>query len=138
MNRMFLALWLILCVGVVAVGYIRLAPSPAGDWHVPLEFASDRTIKGGAMRVFDAPREDFAKLDQIIRGTPNVKVLAGSLKEGRKTFIVRSRVVGFPDYVTIQFDGVQIKVFSRLRYGRSDFGVNAARIDGWLDALKAR
>ncbi|MHA6261691.1 DUF1499 domain-containing protein [Arenibacterium sp. CAU 1754] len=90
------------------------------------------------MRIRAASPDEFRALDQIIRETPNVTVLAGTLKDGRRTYIARSRVIGFPDYVTVQYEDGLLKIYSRIRFGRSDFGVNAARVDGWLNALQAR
>ena len=50
---------------------------------------------------------------------------------------------GFPDYTTVSilpagtFDnaGPLLMIDGRLRFGRSDLGVNKARIERWLTAL---
>ena len=51
----------------------------------------------------------------------------------------RSRFIGFPDYVTVKAvaleRGAALIVYSRSRYGRSDFGVNRTRVEAWLAAL---
>ncbi len=56
----------------------------------------------------------------------------------------RSRVFGFPDYLTVKAvavdsnageGGAGLIIWSRARYGRSDFGVNQARVEAWLAAL---
>ena len=54
------------------------------------------------------------------------------------TYITRSAAIGFPDYTTARQDGDQLVIWARQRFGRSDFGVNRRRVDGWLDALQAR
>jgi len=51
------------------------------------------------------------------------------------TYVTRSRVFGFPDYTTVRQAGPQLEIYGRLRFGRSDLGVNAARIDGWLQSF---
>jgi uncharacterized protein (DUF1499 family) len=52
------------------------------------------------------------------------------------TYVVRSRIMGFPDAVSIRLvplaDGTRVEVFSRSRYGYSDMGVNAARVARWI------
>ena len=47
--------------------------------------------------------------------------------------------MGFPDYITAEAsqsgDGARLDIFSRQRFGRGDWGVNAARLRVWLGAL---
>jgi uncharacterized protein (DUF1499 family) len=52
-------------------------------------------------------------------------------------FVARSALLGFPDHVSVKFLDVQggkstLAVYSRSVYGRSDLGVNRARILSWL------
>jgi uncharacterized protein (DUF1499 family) len=78
---------------------------------------------------------DLATLDRIIRDTPRTRWLAGSVQEGMVTYVTRSRVMGFPDYTTVRQAGDMVEIYGRLRFGKSDLGVNAARIDRWLRRL---
>lgn len=55
--------------------------------------------------------------------------------------VQRSAVFKFPDYVAIQAIDLgggkaALAIYSRSKYGRSDFGVNKARIEAWLVLLK--
>ena len=95
-------------------------------------------LGNGAVRIIEAGTDDLARLDTIIRGTARTQVLAGSVEAGMITYVTRSAAIGFPDYTTIRLRDGQIEIFGRARYGASDLGVNAARIDGWLDALAQR
>lgn len=57
-------------------------------------------------------------------------------------FVVRSALFQFPDLISIQFLDVKgqrstLAVYSRSVYGRSDLGVNRARITAWLRELNA-
>jgi hypothetical protein len=123
---------LVVLVGA-ALAYVRLAPSDAARWHeMPAEI-SDRDLAGGAMRRAEG---DLAALDRVIRDTPRTRVLAGSVEAGMVTYVTRSRVFGFPDYTTVRQDGDTLAIYGRLRFGQSDMGVNAARIDGWLARLR--
>lgn len=123
----------LLVVIAAGLGYIRLAPSDAARWHALPEDLSDQTLEGGAMRRLTG---DLAALDAIIRATPRTTVLAGSVAEGMITYVTRSRVFGFPDYTTVRQTGDALEIYGRLRFGASDLGVNAVRIDGWLEALR--
>ena len=125
---------LALLVAVIAVmAFIRLAPSDPLRWHQMPGAVTDRDLEGGAMRRVEG---DLAALDAIIRDTPRTRVLAGSVDRGMVTYVTRSLVMGFPDYTTVRQDGEALEIYGRLRFGRSDLGVNAARIDGWLERLR--
>ncbi|MBA86030.1 DUF1499 domain-containing protein [Thalassobius sp. S69A] len=130
--------WLyVIVVLVVGFGlYVRLAPSDPARWHQPIKGAQDKDFKGGALRILPGSgAETFAALDRIIQASPRTSVLAGSLADGEITYITRSALWGFPDYTTLELRKNGVAILGRLRFGRSDLGVNKARIQGWLDAL---
>ncbi len=128
-------IWVV-CVLVVGVlAFVRLAPSDAGRWHLPVEASEDSTRAGGAVRIIDGDMKKFMQLSDIASNTARSVVLAGSASDGMMTFVTRSKWIGFPDYTTIQLDGDKIKLHARLRFGRSDLGVNAARLERWIDQL---
>lgn len=116
------------------MGYIRLAPSDPARWHVAV-MGGDADFPGGLRRVLPGRAGDLARLDTIIRATPRTQVLAGSVAAGHVTYVTRSALWGFPDYTTVQLRGADLAIWSRLRFGGSDLGVNAARLNGWLAAL---
>ncbi len=118
---------------VIALGaYIRLAPSDPADWHVAPQAETNQDLQGGVLRVVETGPEGLARLDAIARNAPRTTVLAGSVGEGRITYITRTKIIGFPDYTTAQQDGDVLRIHGRLRFGRKDFGVNKARVNGWL------
>lgn len=124
----------VLLVVLIAAGlaFIRLAPSDPARWHQMPESVTNRDLEGGAMRRIEG---DLATLDAIIRDTPRTRVLAGSPDQGMITYVTRSRVFGFPDYTTVRQSDDMLEIYGRLRFGKSDLGVNAARIERWLDRL---
>lgn len=127
--------WLVVGLVVLLGAYIRLAPSDPGIWHVAPVGEADLDMQGGVIRVIETGPDGLARLDAIARTTPRTSVLAGSVKEGMITYVTRTKVIGFPDYTTVQQDGGALRIHARLRFGRSDFGVNRTRVDGWLAAL---
>lgn len=128
-------LWVLLALVVVGMGFIRLAPSDPTTWHVAPEVPQNRDLTGGVMRVVPHAAGALAQIDAIARATPRTSVLAGSVDEGMITYITRSKIMGFPDYTTIRQEGDTLVIHARLRFGRSDLGVNRARIDSWLSDL---
>lgn len=136
---MRIVLVVVLVVLVLAVGlaiYVRVAPSDPARWHEMPDDVSDRDLEGGAMRVVDAGEGGLARLHEIITETPRTTVLAGSVEEGMITYVSRSKLFGFPDYTTVQQSGGTIRLYGRLRFGKSDMGVNAKRVDGWLTRFR--
>lgn len=124
---------LVLVVGVLAfAGWVRVAPSDPARWHVTPPVAKDTDRPGGVIRVVAA---DFAALDRVIRSEPRCTVLAGSVDEGRVTYVLRTALWGFPDYATVEQQGDKLVIWSRLRFGKSDMGVNKARVSRWLAEL---
>lgn len=55
-------------------------------------------------------------------------------------FRQRTSIIGWPDFITVYFielqsGGSTVAIYSRSKYGRSDFGVNRKRIQRWLTLL---
>ncbi len=125
---------LVLALIALAV-YVRLAPSNAEDWHVLPEGLEPGDRRSSAVRVVPDAGETLSRLDAIIRDTPRTEVLAGSLDEGMITYVTRSALWGFPDYTTVGLRDGRIVLYGRARFGKSDMGVNAKRLDGWLSQL---
>lgn len=124
--------WVILIV-VVLAGYVRLAPSDPARWHRAVVGDADRISEGSVLRLAAV---DLAALDQVARDWPRTSVLAGSVAEGRVTYLTRSAFWGFPDYTTVETRPNGVAIYARLRFGRRDFGVNGKRVASWLDALQ--
>lgn len=138
MGRVMMLLWVLLAAVVVVFGYIRLAPSDPATWHVAPQVTRDQDFPGGVGRLVPVGPDGLSRFDEIARATPRTTVLAGSPEQGMITYVTRTKVVGFPDYTTVQRDGDTLRIYARLRFGRSDFGVNRARVDGWIAKLQTR
>ena len=130
-----LVLRIVIAAAVLLALYVRFAPSDAGRFHVSGAVQSDTDLEGGVKRII--PGVTLAELDQIAQQTPRTKVLAGSVDDGMISYVTRSRLIGFPDYTTIEAKDGMVTVFARLRFGRSDLGVNRRRVEGWIKALGA-
>lgn len=121
-------LWVLLAVFALALIVPRVLPVDAARWHQPITATEDRDLPGGAIRVIPAGPTTLAKLDEAMQALPRTVVVAGSVAEGSVTYETRSLLFGFPDYTTIEQDGDQVRLFARLRIGKSDLGVNRKRL----------
>ncbi len=84
----------------------------------------------------------FAAVRAVAAAQPRTYPAAVFAERGRADWVVRSAVLNFPDLVTAEVvaDGAgasRLILYSRSVYGRSDFGVNRARLTVWLAALAA-
>ena len=138
------------CVGLAI--YVRAAPSDPDRWHVdPLtvsapDFPGYYLVRpsGGSTTGpgFDmTPGRLLQEFHRVATSAPRTEVLAGSVEAGHVTYVTRSAIIGFPDYVSVKAveddDGARLAVFSRLRFGRADLGVNRDRIERWMAEIEA-
>lgn len=114
---------------LLLMAYIRMSPLDADRWHVPVEASSNEDRVGGAVRVIAGDETTLRALDASAKDLKRTHVLAGSVAEGRITYVTRSMFFGFPDLTTIELVGEQIRMFARLRFGTSDMGVNRNRLE---------
>ncbi len=122
---------------LTTLAYIRLAPSHEARWHVAPDMREDREFANGVYRCVTTGPSGLRRLDRIVEAHPRTRRLAGGVEQGMITYITRTRMVGFPDYTTVLQAGEELLIHARSRFGRRDFGVNAARVDRWIDALTA-
>jgi len=134
------------------LAYIRLAPSDAARWHVdPLAARKPKTPNAFLLLPGDpkgAPPEYAldagalaAAFDAFARAQPRVRRLAQSEDGLLATYVIRTKWIGYPDYLSIRFiplDGGRstLAAFSRARFGRSDLGLNRRRLLGWLEEFR--
>lgn len=141
--------WVLGALVALVVGfglYVRLAPSDPARWHVSPVLAEggawDQVVPmtgAAALRLSaakGAPADLLARLDSVAMQTPRTTRLAGSVEEGRITWITRTALWGFPDYTTAEVREDGLYIHARLRFGGEDMGVNATRLTDWLARLE--
>jgi hypothetical protein len=128
--------WVIgLCVlGMLA--YVRFSPADAARFHVEIDAAQDENRPGGAVRVRPGSPAMFAQVAAYLEALPRTRRIAGTPEAGHVTYQTRSLWLGFPDYTTAQYTNGEIRLFARLRFGNSDVGVNARRLDRLLQVVQ--
>jgi len=127
----------IVIVVIAIAAWVRLAPLPVDTYHrIPAtqRAEGDWPEAGGfeAVRQVAEPAARMAELDRMILSTARTRRLEGSVEEGLITYVTRSAVWGFPDITNLWIEGDRLHLRGHLVFGRSDLGVNRARIDHWL------
>ncbi len=90
------------------------------------------------------PNALFHRLKAIVDEEPRIQRLAEDRAGCRLELIQRSRILRFPDRISVavmpgaRSNGSAPALYSRARFGIWDFGVNRARIRRWVRALRAR
>ncbi|MFZ1468288.1 MAG: DUF1499 domain-containing protein [Paracoccaceae bacterium] len=149
LRTMGLALAFAIIATLALMAYVRLAPveatalnaSPSvyawdqgGAWNTVVPMQGGASLRLAASRGVP-PSRVLAQLDAIALATPRTIRIAGSVADGRITWQTRSLIWGFPDYTTAEAREDGLYIYARLRFGRSDMGVNAARLQDWLAQL---
>ncbi|HUF86983.1 MAG TPA: DUF1499 domain-containing protein [Thermohalobaculum sp.] len=153
-----LARWLgVALVLILGSGYaaINLSGHDPQRWHVDPVSAG---LRGTPNEILAAPpgttaaaphiatqvhaasqRALLARFDAVARAQPRTQVVAGDVESGMISYVQRTPVIGFPDYLTVKAvpvgDGAGLVVWSRSRYGRDDLGANRQRVRTWLGEL---
>ena len=76
----------------------------------------------------------------MIASQPRIETRKADEEAMQYEFIQRTKIMRFPDIITVRFISLEqrrstLAVYSRSRYGRRDFGVNKDRVRAWLEAL---
>ena len=139
----------ILALLLGAMAYVRFAPVDIDHWHVnpdaegrasgprdyKLSAASD--ANGPAINTSMSVEQSIEAASDWFLSQPKSKQIAGIAYTGFVTFELRTKLVDYPDYYSVKVaeteEGSAISVYGRARFGRSDLGVNKAR----LNAFKA-
>lgn len=143
MRLIFTVIGLLVVATFSAAVWLRSVPMPAEVWHVDPASITPPTSPNFVLRIGDdAPRlagtipEVAARLDAVAV-SEGAERIGGDVADGFVTYVVRSRIFGFPDAVSIRLyedgDDVRVEIFSRSRFGHSDLGVNEARVARWID-----
>lgn len=134
-------LWILVAILVAIMAlmaYVRLAPTDVARVHCNVDATQDEDGEGHCTRVITDPDPDaMARIDAAALALPRTTRLAGSVADGHVTYVTRSKLMGFPDYTTVQRDGDTIRIFGRLRFGKSDLGVNRTRVTHLVAAATA-
>lgn len=89
-----------------------------------------------------APDALLARLKRVALAEPGTRELSAAPNRDRSArFVQYTRLMRFPDTIDVEVfasgEGATLAIYSRSLIGRSDLGVNRARIARWLEKLDA-
>jgi len=132
-KRMMSFFWVVVLVFVGLQAYIRFVPSDAANWTVDANADAPGTYpKEGGFKVVAKVDGDadaiLGAFDTSMMAQPRTQKLGAV--DGQQIYVTRSLLWGFPDYTTaaLSDDQTRATFYSRLRFGKSDMGVNGKRL----------
>lgn len=137
---------IVLCAILVSLAWVRFAPAKADRYHVapgsePKPEGRGVQLLGEDAPYFEAsPSAVEAALRAVAARKGRVKLVAESENPRRMTYLARTKIVGFPDYMTFEFSpegaGTRLEVLSRARFAGYDWDVNAKRVEIWTRQIR--
>ncbi len=108
---------------------------------LPQGFTARATPHAASPVFTKTPDEVLDALKRVALSEPRTTLLADTRAARQLSFVQRSKTFRFPDFIdaeAIPLAGGQtaLAVYSRAKYGIRDFGVNRARVERWLAALR--
>jgi len=123
--------------GVIDMARLQRPGTPNTALAAPAGFAPAPDIV--TRRYELEPDRLLAAVQGVALGQPRTVEHAVFAGRRQAHFVARSALLNFPDLVAVQVTPESgLILWSRSIYGRSDFGVNKARLEAWLAALDAK
>jgi uncharacterized protein (DUF1499 family) len=129
-------------VPVVDFATLQRGPDPNQYLLCPKGTCAAQT--DGEAPVFDVRVEQLqVAWDEMLAEQPRLQVLRREVTNVQIDYVQRSRLLRFPDLVTVRFVPIDdthstLAIYSRSVYGKGDMGVNRIRVEEWLARLKAK
>lgn len=119
------------------MGRLARPATPNTALAAPAGFAPAPDI---ATRRYPVPPDRlFAAIRAVALAQPRTVLHAAFDDRLQAHFVARSALMNYPDLIAVQVTPEsELVLWSRSVYGRSDFGVNRARLAAWLGALEAQ
>ena len=138
---------IVLVLGVLVLGWIRLRPIDRDRWHV--DPADQDAEEDAGIRLIgrEAPRFPadadmvLAALQDIALSESGTRLLDGDPDEGMMTFVFRAGLLGIPSFITVKAvnEGASTKLAMAWRSsGSVSPDIGRERIDRWMQDMRLR
>ncbi len=123
---------------VEPVDFAALQPSEDANWFLVCPSSLCGTGANAESPMFDVPLDRLrARWREVVAAQPRLELLTEYEGDVQLDYVQRSARFRFPDIITVRFIAVSpsrstLAIYSRAVYGKSDLGVNRARIEAWL------
>jgi uncharacterized protein (DUF1499 family) len=128
-------------LGAVDIAAVQRRASPNDALACPAGFCAARADLTSP--IYDVPASELRSgFSTVVASELKIEIVFRDDDAMTDRYVQRSARLGFPDTIVVRFldlpDGRStLAMYSRSRFGESDFGANRARIERWLAALAA-
>jgi hypothetical protein len=129
---------------VPVIDFATLQRGPDANQYLLCPKGMCSTATDGEAPVFDVPVERLqVAWDEMLAEQPRLEVQRRDVTNVQIDYVQRSRLLRFPDLITVRFVPIDdahatVAIYSRSVWGKGDMGVNRARVEEWLARLKAK
>ena len=129
-------------VPVIDFATVERGPDPNQYLLCPKGMCTGET--DGEAPVFDVPVEQLqVAWDEMLAEQPRLEVLRRDVTNTQIDYVQRTRLLRFPDLITVRFVPIDdtrstLAIFGRSVYGKGDMGVNRKRVEEWLARVQAK
>jgi uncharacterized protein (DUF1499 family) len=129
-------------LGPVSFETLQRRMTPNDALACPIGLCGDRSDIESP--IYPVPAQDLGlEFAKVLQTEPRVTFVVADDATSTFRYIQRSAVLRFPDTILVRFldlpDGRStLAIYSRSRFGESDFGVNRKRLERWLKKLALR
>jgi uncharacterized protein (DUF1499 family) len=126
-------------LGPVNFETLKRRSSPNDSLACPQDICTAKIDVTPPVFAVSAPELEKA-FGKVIASEPRVEQVASDDGGLTQRYVQRTKIMRFPDTIVVRFidlgDGRStIALYSRSQLGESDFGVNHARVERWLEKL---
>ena len=142
MKWVLIILGLAMVAAIIANVYMRSVVHDPARWHIdPASVSVDDIQSRNQFLATHTYAVSPSELSIAVEEALGGELLAGDLSQGWATYVIRTRLIGFPDYVSVRVSGTStrssVTLFSRSRFGYSDLGANRSRIERVFNVMKS-
>jgi uncharacterized protein (DUF1499 family) len=129
-------------VPVIDFATVQRGPDPNQYLLCPKTMCTTET--DGEAPVFDVAVEQLqVAWDEMLAEQPRLEVLRRDVTNTQIDYVQRTRLLRFPDLVTVRFVPIDdahatLAIYSRSVWGKGDMGVNRKRVEEWLARVQAK
>ena len=127
-------------LGLVAFETLKRRATPNDALACPAGLCTARSDRAPPVFAVDV-NTLRAAMAAIVAGGARIQSVSADDAPPTDRYIQRSALLGFPDTIVVRYLALPegrstLAIYSRSQLGRSDLGVNLARIDRWLARLQ--
>jgi uncharacterized protein (DUF1499 family) len=110
---------------------------------LPTGFAAKAKAHAASPVFAKPPEQVIEALKRVALAEPRTTLLAEDRAKHQAALVQKSKTFRFPDFIDVQAvpagaGRTALAIYSRAKIGIRDFGVNRARVERWLAALKTQ